>query len=75
MVYDVYIYSHDHTLSRTQQDNIIERASEFLPYHLTFTVDFRTIDFGGLDALGLTFSAIDNMEMTLQDFERYNGEE
>ncbi len=73
-VYDVYIYSHDHTLSRAQQDNIIDRAGRFMPYHLTFTVDFRTIDFGGLDALELTFQEIDDMDMTWQDFERFNGE-
>ena len=73
-VYDVYIYSHDHTLTRTQQDNIIERASRFMPYHLTFTVDFRTVDFAGLDALGLTFQQIDDMHMNWQDFERFNGE-
>ncbi len=75
IVYDVYIYSHDHTLSRAQQDNIIERAKKFMPYHLTFTVDFRTIDFDGLDALGLIFGRIDDMNMTWQEFERYNWEE
>ncbi len=75
MVYDVYIYSHDHTLSRVQQDNIIDRAKKFLPYHLTFTVDFRTIDFDGLDALELTFGGLDDKNMTWQEFERYNGEE
>ena len=72
--YFVYIRSLDQTLSRTRQDYIIKRAEMFMPYHLTFTVDFRTIDFGGLDALGLTFGELDDMDMTWQDFERFNGE-
>ncbi len=72
--YFVYIRSLDQTLSRTRQDYIIKRAEMFMPYHLTFTVDFRTIDFGGLDALGLTFGELDDMYMTWQDFERFNGE-
>lgn len=73
--YDLYILSHDKNLTAAQQDSITERAAMFLPYHLTFTIDFRTIDFDGLDALGLTFAQIDAKEMTWKDFERYNGEE
>ncbi len=70
----VHIYN-GMSFDSEEKENIKKRAEEFLPCHLEFTVDFRTIDWSVLDSYERTFEEIDEMGQTWKEFEEYNGEQ
>lgn len=72
----LYVYVlNSESFDSEERKNIIERAKEFLPCHLEFSVDFRTIDWDTLDSYDRTFAQIDALDMTWGEFEAYNGEQ
>lgn len=73
-VCDLYILVKGGTYSETEKKYIRDRAAEFLPCHLTFTVDFRTVNWGYLENLNLTFSEIEEKSLTWAEFENYEEE-
>jgi len=71
----LYVYVlNGQSINSEEREIIIKRAEEFLPCHLEFTVDFRTIDWETLDSYERTFEEIDDLDMTWGEFEAYNGE-
>lgn len=70
---DLYIFPLTGEFSTLEQEFIIEKARDFLPCHLTFTIDFRSIDWHGLQQLNMTFAEIDAKNMSWGEFERYSG--
>ncbi len=72
-IFDLYILPLTGEYTSLEQEYIIEKARDFLPCHLTFTIDFRSIDWHGLQQLDLTFAEIDAKQMSWNDFEKYSG--
>lgn len=71
---DLYILATGGEYTPIQKKYIREKAEDFLPCHLTFTIDFRSLDWEYLDSLGLVFHQIDLKDMTWSDFEDYEEE-
>ena len=71
----IYVLAKGRVYSKTEQDYIIEMAEKFLPCHLDFTIDFRTVDWAYFDNLSLTFDEIDSKNYTWDNFERYEEEQ
>lgn len=74
-IFDIYILAKGRDYSAAEQDYIIEKAKNFLPCHLTFTVDFRTVNWDVFDSFCSTFDNIENKNLTWDDFERYKEDE
>ena len=72
--YELLITPRGGEYSRVERDYIIARAEAFLPCHLTFTIEFRTIDWDGYDALEKTFDDWDALELSWNELDRYEEE-
>ena len=60
--------------SRSEQERIRERAEEFMPCHITCTVEFRDADWDTYDGLDNTFDDWDALDFTWNALDRYEGE-
>lgn len=58
--------------SETEKAYIRKRAEEFLPCHLTFTIEFRQADWNSYDALENTFDDWDALGMDWDELDRYD---
>ena len=68
-VFDLYIKPLNSGYSTSEKQYIINRAKDFLPCHLTFTIDFRNSTWADYDSSGKTFKQIDDMNLTWEEFE------
>lgn len=68
-IFDLYIKPLGGSYSMSERQYMISRAREFLPCHLTFTIDFRTMTWADYDSSDRTFARIDAMELTWEEFE------
>lgn len=73
-IFDLYIMPKGREYSDEEQKYIIKMAELFLPCHLSFLIDFRTVDWNYYDNLNLTFDGIDDKKMSWNDFEKYKEE-
>lgn len=71
---DLYIRAKGRDYSETEQKYIIDRAEKFLPCHMSFTIDFRTVNWAYFDSLNLTFQEMDDKNMTWKQIEQYKEE-
>lgn len=68
-IFDLYIVPLSRDFTVREKRFIINRAKEFLPCHLTFTIDFRTSTWADYDNANLTFAEIDALGKTWNYFE------
>lgn len=66
---DLYILAKGRTYTSTEKSYITERAKEFLPCHLTFTIDFRTTGWAEFDAESITFAELDGRNLSWRGIE------
>lgn len=62
------------TYTAAQRELINACAESFLPCHLTFTIEFRTADWDRYDAFNKTFNEWDEMELTWNELDKYEGD-
>lgn len=70
-IFDLYITPVGGTYTDTQRRYIISRAKDFLPCHLSFTIDFRQIAWSDYDNSNRTFAQIDAMNLSWEQFEQF----
>ncbi len=73
--FDLLIIPTQREYTPVEQEYIRKRAADFLPCHLTFTIEFRQSDWSVYDGLDLTFDEWDAMSMTWDELDRYEGDE
>ena len=72
--YELYILPEQRIYTRAEQDLIIARAKAFLPCHLNVHIEFRTADWDDYGDLELSFDEWDDLSMTWDKLDRYEGE-
>ncbi len=69
-IFDLYIKPLGGEYSISERKYIINRAKDFLPCHLTFTIDFREATWADYDSKGRTFKQIDALGLSWEEFEQ-----
>ena len=57
--------------SPAEQELIRERVGEFIPCHLTYTIEFRSADWDEYDSLSKTFDDWDALDLCWDDIDKY----
>ena len=68
-VYELYISPVSGGYTQEEKQYIRKRAAEFLPCHLGFLVDFRSVVWADYDNRQLSFAALDSMQQTWEEIE------
>lgn len=72
---DVYILAKGRKYSDTEKAYIIERAKDFLPCHLTFTIDFRTSGWNEFESKNYTFAELESKNLSWKEIENENWQQ
>lgn len=72
--YEMLIVPGEREYSPVEREYINARAAAFLPCHLTFTIEFRTIDWDGYDALEKSFDEWDALDLSWNELDKYEEE-
>ncbi len=72
--FEVLIEPSGRAYTESEKDLIIEKAQEFLPCHLTCTVEFRDADWDIYDGLERTFDEWDESGMSWNGLDKFEGE-
>lgn len=72
--FDLLIVPTGREYSKAEREYIRKRAADFLPCHLTFTIEFRTATWDTYDALDMTFDEWDALDLDWDALDRYEGE-
>ena len=73
MFFNLLIIPAEREYTHTEQEFIRERAKEFLPCHLSFTIEFRNADWDTYDFCENTFDRWDSFDYTWDELDKYEG--
>ncbi len=71
-VFDLYIQPLGEDYTNDEKIFILELAKDYLPCHLSFTIDFRKMSWQDYDEMEKTFAQIDQMKLRWEEFEIYD---